>query len=804
MKTTENLIDNIPNDYKARSAVSPSTPSTGRVILQRLKAFNTFWDSRFEDLTKETWVKTTYRDFSAGLIVALTAIPMAMGFAMAMGLRPEQGIIAGALACMIGRTWGGSKYQVYGPTAAFIPIIAALMAKYGEAGGGTFAEGHGFLVMVSLIAGIVLMLMGVFGLGKYAKLVPNSIIVGFTAGIAVAIAMSNFESILGIESFADLLGEDEDIKGGFLHNISAAYANIDKVNIWSVTLGLATFILTKGLLRISIFIPAPLIAIGVSTLLAATVMADKGVVLVRDIYGSIPNNFFVFTPPIMPTINAGVAIDIAYFVSAIVFVSAVESLLCSSMADRMADNRKTPFNPDKEFWGQGLVQVIVPMVNGFPCTGALARTATSIKAGAVTPLAGYFKGILKLALAYYIASYLEMVPMACIGGILLWVATNMIKISEIKEVLNHNKFHAGLMVYTAIMVPATDFLTGVLSALVIYFVTYRFLDKPAGETKRVERAAAPLSIEQPSIVSTPGCFHSVTVPLAMTEDDKGLLRYAARLAKLGIGKEFHFVHVITPNERKRNAASDKDLIRGMTEEVQSYFNGEFKHVKVDFQALEGPSRMDELVHLTLAAKSDLILLGHRNNRSGQRSLARRLAMITNCSVWMVPQESDAEITRIIAPIDFSLPSADSLSQATALARSNNIAECLALHVFFDESVIRYDEHQDIVRGEEAAAFAKFMTGIDTHGVTTKLASEESINVAHAILRKAGEYNADLIVIGTRGHSRAATILLGSVTSQVMAESKIPVLAIKHVDDRMTLMKALLSSRFIGHPDPKSN
>lgn len=162
-------------------------------ILQRLKEFNTFWDSRFEDLTRETWLKTTYRDFSAGLIVALTAIPMAMGFAMAMGLRPEQGIIAGAIACIIGRTWGGSKYQVYGPTAAFIPIIAALMAKYGEAGGGTFAEAHGFLVLVSVIAGIILMLMGIFGLGKYAKLVPNSIVVGFTAGIAVAIALTNVE-----------------------------------------------------------------------------------------------------------------------------------------------------------------------------------------------------------------------------------------------------------------------------------------------------------------------------------------------------------------------------------------------------------------------------------------------------------------------------------------------------------------------------------------------------------------------------------------------------------------------------------
>lgn len=169
--------------------------------------------------------------------------------------------------------------------------------------------------------------------------------------------------------------------------------------------------------------------------------------------------------------------DIVYFSLAIVFVSGVESLLCSSMADRLADNRKTPFSPDKEFWGQGLVQIITPLINGFPCTGALARTATSIKAGALTPLAGYFKGVLKLSLAFFLAHYLELVPMACIAGILLWVASNMVKPAEIKEVWKHSRFHAGLMVYTAVMVPLTDFLTGVLSALILYGVLAPFLDR---------------------------------------------------------------------------------------------------------------------------------------------------------------------------------------------------------------------------------------------------------------------------------------------------------------------------------------
>ena len=395
----------------------PTTP------LKRIKLFFTFNDSRWEDLTRDNWFKVVYKDFSAGLIVAMTAIPMAMGFAMAMGMRPEHGIIAGALACVIGRTFGGSKYQVYGPTAAFIPVIAALISKYGPASGGSFETAHGFLILVSIISGIILIVMGIFGFGKFAKLVPNSIIVGFTIGIAVSIALTNLEDILGIESFKDFLGQDEEIKGGIIHNINTAFQNTDKNIIW-----------------------------------------------VKDLYGSIPNNFFIFTPPIMPGFNTGVYLDILYFVFSIVFVSGVESILCSSMADRLAKNKGTPFNPDKEFFGQGMVQIITPLIQGFPCTGALARTATSIKSGAQTPLAGYFKAILKLGMAFFLAQYLELIPMACIGGILVWVASNMIKIYEIKEVKHHGKFEFFMLIYTAIMVPVTDFLTGVLSALIIYFV----------------------------------------------------------------------------------------------------------------------------------------------------------------------------------------------------------------------------------------------------------------------------------------------------------------------------------------------
>ena len=452
-------------------------------MTSRLRTFFHVFDSRFEDFTRANWRSILYRDFSAGLIVALTAIPMAMGFAIAMGLRPEQGIVAGAIACIVGRTFGGSKYQVYGPTAAFIPVVAGLMAKYGEAGGGTFDQGHGFLVMASVVAGAVLVLMGVFGLGRYGKLVPNSIIVGFTVGIAVVIALANAGEAFGI-----ILP----LKGGLVTKLQKLAEGFGTANWYAFFIAIFTFALTKILLRISVFIPGPLIAMAAATGLSLTLFADRGILTVGQRFGTIPTDFFVITTPSMPGTSAEVLFDLAYFVVAIVFVSAVESVLCSSMADRLAGNKKTPFNPDKELWGQGLVQIITPLLNGFPCTGALARTATSIKAGAVTPFAGYFKGVLKLVLAFYLATHLESVPMACIAGILLWVASNMIKPKEVREVRHDGPMHVFLMIFTAVMVPLTDFLTGVSAALVLYIVLCCFRRK--SDAAPVEKRTEPAEV----------------------------------------------------------------------------------------------------------------------------------------------------------------------------------------------------------------------------------------------------------------------------------------------------------------------
>lgn len=427
---------------------------------QRMRYYLTPIDGRFEDLTKGPWYLNVTRDFTAGLIVAMVAIPLAMGFAMASGLPPEMGIVGGAVAGLVGALFGGSKYQVYGPTAAFIPVILAITTKY---------EGYDFLMWCSITAGLVLMLMGVGRLGRLVAKVPDSIVVGFTIGIAVVIGLSQLEQVFGLQAKLDY---------GFIPKVQGILAHSNEINVYAVLIALMTFLVTKYLLKVSKFIPAPLIALGIATLLGATVWSDVGLSVVKDKYGAIPANLLVFTFPRAIELTPSVVWDLCYFVVAIIFVSGVESLLCSRMADRLADNRGFPYNPNKELWGQGWVQVIVPLLNGFPHTGALARTATNIKVGAVSPLAGIFKFALKLMLAVFLAGWLEIVPMACIGGILMFVAVNMVKPAEVRDVWRHNWFHAALMIYTSVMVPLTDFLVGVLSALAIYGVLYRWLDTP--------------------------------------------------------------------------------------------------------------------------------------------------------------------------------------------------------------------------------------------------------------------------------------------------------------------------------------
>lgn len=422
-------------------------------LLHTLRFYLNPFDKRFEDLKKGNKTENIVKDLTAGLIVAMVAIPLAMGFAMASGLRPEQGIVGGAVAGLLGALFGGSKYQVYGPTAAYIPIIGGLMATYD----------HGFLIFVSVAAGSLLMLSGVLKLGKTVAMVPHSIVVGFTIGIAVVIAFSQMGEVLGYQS---------KIGYGLKEQLVNIVSYIHELNPYAIIIAFITLILCMVSKKVSSFLPGPLLAMALGLAASSTFWADKGLVMIKDKYGSIPTDFFVFTTPILPEEwNFKVIYDFVYYAIAIYFVAAVESLLCSRMADRLANNKGTPYNPDKELWGQGMVNIFTPLFNGFPHTGALARTAVNIKIGAVSPLAGIAKFVFKLLLAAFLASYLEGVPMACIGGILLYVAINMVKWGEVKEILvMKSNIHLLLMIYTAILVPFSGFLTAVLSAIVLYAI----------------------------------------------------------------------------------------------------------------------------------------------------------------------------------------------------------------------------------------------------------------------------------------------------------------------------------------------
>jgi len=453
------------------AATSPHREAPPRpqpeTMATRIRLFLNPFDQRYEDMQRGNWFKIAVRDTSAGLLVAMMAIPMAMGFAIASGLRPEHGILAGAIAGLVGALFGGSKYNVYGPVAALIPVIAGIMTDY-RTPDDPFA-GHGFLVLICMLSGPVLIALALVGWGKVGNIVPHSIVVGFSVGIAVTIASTQIGEVLGLKTA---------VAGSFFDKMRILADNIGQANGSAMFLGLLTFFITRTVLSISIYIPAPMLAIGIGTWLSSTVLVNDGLTLIKTKYGEIPTDFLKLTPPVLPSWDLKVLGDLAFYALAFAFVCGFESILAARMADRLADNHGTPYNPDKEFWGQGLIQTFVPLLNGMPLSGALARTATNIKVGAVTPLAGIMKCVLKLTLVWFLANYLELVPMACIGGILLWVAVNMVKPAEIMQVFAHNWFHAGLMIYTALMVIFTDFLAGVLSAMVIYGLLYKFLDKP--------------------------------------------------------------------------------------------------------------------------------------------------------------------------------------------------------------------------------------------------------------------------------------------------------------------------------------
>ena len=296
-------------------------------------------------------------------------------------------------------------------------------------------------------------------------------------------------------------------------------------------------------------------------------------------------------------------------------------------------------------------------------------------------------------------------------------------------------------------------------------------------------------------------FTRPLVALSLTPPDAGLLQYTRMVLALGACEQVRFVHV-TADEAKVPGNSETEALRGrMRAEVVEHCSS--ANEVASYDVIHGP-RLDRLLELAVEHKSDVIVLGHRRARSGSRSLARRLAMIAPCSVWLVPEDSPVQLDRILTPIDFSADSADALSLATSMAAAHGSDKCQALHVYYDESTIQYDEHVVEVRGNEQAAFDKFLAKVDRHGVEVSPLFEESTHPPETILRVAQRQGADLLVMATRGRSRVAAVLLGSTTSATMATTPIPLLAVKHHGSRLSVVGAILDRRHWQGRTPKTN
>lgn len=287
-------------------------------------------------------------------------------------------------------------------------------------------------------------------------------------------------------------------------------------------------------------------------------------------------------------------------------------------------------------------------------------------------------------------------------------------------------------------------------------------------------------------------FRRLTVALSHTDTDTDLLAYTAAVARLGTVAEVNVVHV-----RKSDAADDLLTIsRAIETDAAAQLAAVPPGVARSFDVVEGP-RLDTLLAHVSAKQTDVLLLGHRRAHPGRWALARRLAMQAPCSIWMVPEGSPPTLRRVLVPVDFSEPSADALRVGASLAKMTG-AECLALHVYFNEARVTFENYDRALREREQEAYAKFVAPLALD-VPVVAVFEEGANPAHVINRVAVDRGCDLVVMATRGRSRSAAILLGSVTEETITDTPLPLLVVKHYGAQIGALRALLELSQSGGP-----
>jgi SulP family sulfate permease len=386
-------------------------------------------------------LKKFLHDLVAGITVGLVALPLAMAFSIASGLTPQAGIYCAIVTGFIVSVLGGSKTQIGGPTGAFVVVVSGIVALHGIEG----------LFMCTVMAGFILMVMGLTGMGAAVKFIPRPIVIGFTNGIAILIASTQVKDFFGLHL--------DKVPGVFWQRMEALALSFHTVSIEATLLAAGTVAIIVICRGISIRIPGAIVAMVLGTIVVAVFKLPVETIASR--FGGIPSGLPHFE---IPVFRADLIHGLLGPALTVAMLGAIESLMSAVVADRMSNDRH---NPNVELVAQGVANIVSPMFGGLPATGAIARTATNIRAGAQTPVAGVIHSLTLLAIVLFASHWVRFVPMAVLAGILMVVSYNMGEWLEIPALLELTKTDISVWLVTFALTVFADLTVAVQAGMIL-------------------------------------------------------------------------------------------------------------------------------------------------------------------------------------------------------------------------------------------------------------------------------------------------------------------------------------------------
>jgi SulP family sulfate permease len=385
-------------------------------------------------------------DLLAGITVGLVALPLAMAFGIASGVTPQAGLYTAVVAGFLISALGGSRTQIGGPTGAFVVIVAGIVLHFGMSG----------LAMVTLMAGILLLLMGLTGLGATVRFIPRMVVIGFTNGIAILIASTQVKDFLGLRTGA--------VPSEFLPRMKLLVENFATLNTSAFGLGLGTLAILLLLPRITRRIPASIVAVLVCT--AVAVLFHLHVETIGSKFGGIPRGFPPFA---IPDFHAEHILPLIPSAFTVAILAALESMLSAVVADGMTGDRH---NPNVELVAQGIANIVSPLFGGIPATGAIARTATNIRSGARSPVAGMVHALTLLGILLVAAPLASFIPLTTLAAVLFVVAYNMGEWNEIGAILQMDAAAISVWLVTFALTVFADLTVAVAVGLTLAALLY--------------------------------------------------------------------------------------------------------------------------------------------------------------------------------------------------------------------------------------------------------------------------------------------------------------------------------------------